>query len=237
MENSSFGRIASVLFSPAKTFQSIAERPTWLVALLALFAVSLASMLIAVPKIDWQETVRSEIAKSGQNLPPDQIDNQAELMEKFGATFIYVTTVVTPWIFYPLLAAIFLGVFRLFGREMHFKTSLAVAVHGFMPWLVATLLGLPVLFSTGDVTAEQLEQGVLASHLAAFAGDDTSPTLAAFLASIDFFSLWTIVMLTIGYSIAAGISRGRAAACVVGVWLVYVAGKVGLTGLGQMLAG
>lgn len=237
MEDSSLGRVASVLVSPAKTFQSIAERPTWLVALLVLIAAGLISAAVSVPKVDWEEAVRSDLARKGQELPPEQMDAALEVGAKFGSVVTWIAVVVGPWIIYPVMAAIFLGLFRILGSEMPFKTSLAVAIHGFMPWLVATLLNIPIFLSKSEITAEELQNGVLMSHAGVLGGEDAGPTLTAFLSSLDVFSVWAMVLMTLGYSLAAKVSRGRAAACVVGVWVVYVAGKVGLTALGQMAAG
>ncbi|MCP3956745.1 MAG: YIP1 family protein [bacterium] len=237
MEDNSFGRIASVLISPTRTFRSIADRPTWLVALLVLLAVSLVSTIVAAPKIDWEQAVRADLEKSGREIPAEQLETSIEIMEKFGTTIMYVAVLVFPWIVYPLMAGIFFGLLRILGSELPFKTSLAVTVYGFMPWLVATVLNIPVFMGRAEITAEELQNGALMSHLGAFAGADAGKVLTTLLSSIDFFSFWAIILLTIGFSIAAKVSRGRAAMCVVGVWLVYVVGKVGLTALGQMAGG
>ncbi len=237
MEDHSLGRVVSVLISPVKTFQSIAERPTWLVALLVLIAASVVSMLVAMPKIDWQESIREEVERSGREVPAAQLETQVDVMEKFGSTMIWVTVAVSPWIIYPLMAAIFLGLFRVLGSELSFKASLAVTVHGFMPWLVATLLGIPVMLGAGDITTTQLKDGVLMSHLGVLAGEDAGAALIAFLSSLDFFSVWAMILFAIGYSTCAKVSQTKAAVCVVGVWAVYVAGKVGLTALGAMAGG
>ena len=237
MEDHSLGRVVSVLVSPVKTFQSIADRPTWLVALLVLVAAGLFSASVSLPKVDWEQAVRDDLAKSGQELPPEQMDAALEMGAKFGSVATWVAVVVAPWIVYPLMAAIFLGLFRILGSEIDFKSSLAVAVHGFMPWLVATLLNVPIFLSKSEITADELKNGVLMSHAGVFAGEETSATLTAFLTSLDFFSVWAMILMTIGYSLVAKVSRGKATAVVVGVWVVYVIGKVGLTALGQMAAG
>ncbi len=237
MENSSFGRVLSVLTSPTATFRSIAERPTWLVPTLVLVVLGLISMLVAVPRIDWEGTMRAQLEQSGRQVPAEQIETQVEFMEKFGTVMMYVAAVVLPWIIYPLMALIFLGLFRVVGSELGFKTSLGVLLYGFMPWAVATLLGIPVMLAQDSLVAERLDAGVLMSNLAVFAGDDTGSAMGSLLASVDLFSLWTIALLVIGYAIAARVSKGRSAAIVVGLWLVFIAGKAGLAGLDQMLSG
>jgi hypothetical protein len=55
----------------------------------------------------------------------------------------------------------------------------------------------------------------------------SSPALHSLLQSLDVFSLWTIVLLVVGLSAAAKISRGRTAGLVLTLWVLYVLGKAG----------
>ncbi len=237
MENNSLGRVVAVLTSPAKTFASIAERPTWLVPMLLLVVLGLASTLLSAPKIDWDASIRAQLEQSSAQLSDDQIADQIEIVEKFSKVAMLVVAGVVPWIFYPLVALIFLGLLKVVGGEVGFKTSLGVLLYGYIPWVLATLLSLPVVASRDQLTTEELQDGLLMSNLAAFASPDTNPVLRSLLGSIDVFSAWTLILLTIGYAVAAKVSKGRAAICIVGLWAVWVAGKVGLTAVGQAFGG
>jgi hypothetical protein len=55
--------------------------------------------------------------------------------------------------------------------------------------------------------------------------------MVALFSSFDIFSLWAIALLVIGFAAAARISKGTTAGGVIGMWLVYVLGKVGLAAL------
>ena len=59
----------------------------------------------------------------------------------------------------------------------------------------------------------------------------TSPVLHSLLQSVDVFSIWVLVLLVIGYSIAAKVSRGKAASIIVSLWALYVLGKAGFTAI------
>ena len=56
MEESAFGRVVSVLVSPTKTFESIRQRPTWLVALVVLIGISIVAGAMVSAKIDCGES-------------------------------------------------------------------------------------------------------------------------------------------------------------------------------------
>ncbi len=59
LEDSSFGRLIGVLVSPGKTFQSIAARPTWGVALIVLLIAATASSVLISQRMDKEDKRRS----------------------------------------------------------------------------------------------------------------------------------------------------------------------------------
>ncbi len=66
------------------------------------------------------------------------------------------------------------------------------------------------------------------SNLAAFTDESTSLPMQVALSSVDLFALWSLVLLTTGYSIAGKVTKLRATACVVAVWLAWIAVSAGL---------
>ncbi|MGH9379130.1 MAG: YIP1 family protein [Thermoanaerobaculia bacterium] len=231
MESSAWGRLVGVLISPVKTFESIAAKPTWLVALLVLLAVQIGISAVATPKIDMEREVRSRIEASGQEIPEEQIRQQVTMGEKFRWVGLGIQAVAGP-IVYFVMGLVFWLLLRFVGdSELKFGESMAALTHGFMPWVVAGLLGLPLLLGRDSVTSTELRSGLLSSNLGAFAPEDASPVLKALLGSVDVFSLWTLALLLIGYAAVARTKRATVAWVVVGLWVLYVAGKVGLTAL------
>ena len=70
--------------------------------------------------------------------------------------------------------------------------------------------------------------GALASNLGFLAGEDASPVMLAFLQSLDFFSLWSIVLLGIGYVRTTGLPRVSVAISVVAMWGLWILTRVGM---------
>jgi hypothetical protein len=229
MKDTSFGRIVAVLVSPSKTFRAIAERPTWLAPILVLIALTAVSAYVAAPKIDWQDTISTKLQRADREVGPERIEIVLRFLEEYGTGLGLGTIVLLPWIIYPLLALIFLRLLKTIGGELCFRTSLGVLVHGFMPRAVAALLSIPILLTSESLNL--YDPGFMTSNLTAFAGAETSLELWILLNSVGLFSLWTIALLVIGYSIAAKITKLRAAACVVGLWAIWIAFLVGLAAL------
>lgn len=235
MENSSFGRLISVLVSPAKTFASIAERPTWLLGVVVITVLGAVSSVLAFGKIDWGEVARTQLEQSGR-LSAEQIEQQVATVSSVSKVFAYVSVVVGPLIAYLVIAAVFFLVLKIVGGGHSFKGTMSTVVHSAMPWALAALLTVPVVLGQESITIEQLQGGMLLSHLGFLAGEDGHPGLRAALSSIDLFSIWNAVLLTIGFAAVARIKRASSAVCVLVMWALYVAGKVGFTMVGQLFS-
>jgi len=179
-----------------------------------------------------RQTTKERIEKSqGGKATPADVERGVSMAIKFSAVIIWLLPVFIAG-FYLVLAALFLGVFRFFGgSEIPFKTSFATIVHAYLPGLVAALLTLPLLLSRPHITVKEAQGGgILASNLGAFAPDSTGPALKSLLSSLDFFSLWTLCLLIVGYRLTAKVSTATAVAVPVVLWLLFVAAKVALAG-------
>lgn len=227
MENSGFGRLISVFTSPGKTFASIAERPTWIQPLVLVLVLSIAVTAVVTPRMDMGSIIRQSIEDSGRELTPEQMDKAVEQGAKFAKIGPIVGVVFQPVVFL-LLALIFWVVFKLAGGDFSFGVSFSVVLHALLPGSLAALLSIPVVMSKSTLSYEQVKSGsFLTSNLAAFAPPGTKHGLLSLLSSIDVFSLWSLILLVIGYRIAAKVSKGTAIGVVVGLWAVYVLCKVG----------
>ncbi len=236
LEDSSFGRLIGVLVSPVKTFRSIAERPTWVVPLVVLLIVSTVVGVLAnqrIDKNDMRQMMRERIEKSqGGQASPEQLERTMAMAEKVNSVTRWLIPLFAV-VIYLVIAALFFGAFHFFsGSEIPYKTSFAVTLHGLMPSLVTALLTLPVILSRPHINLKDAQSGnLLASNLGAFAPESLGPAMRSLLSSLDFFSLWTLFLLIIGYRIAAKVSTAAATTVVVVLWVLYVAAKAGLAGL------
>ena len=184
-------------------------------------AAALALSLVVTPRLDMKQVMREAIEDSGQDISAAQLERQVQMAEKFKWVGTASQVVLQPAV-YLLMAGIFLVVLRLAGSEIDFRRSLSVSVHGMMPFLVATLLTLPVVLSRAELSLKDVQ---------AFASDSTAKPLMALLSSIDLFSIWTIVLLAIGFRVDGRVSKAAAFGVVIGLWAIVVAGKVALAAL------
>ncbi len=237
MENSAFGRLIGALVAPGKTFRSIAERPTWVVAFLVVALSPLAPGLIAAHKMDWEGIIKTQLERADVQLPQDQIDQRVEMMEKIGPVFTYVAPLFLA-VFILVCGLAFWGAFTLAGGELGFKRSLAVTSHGMLPLAVSSLLSVPIALGLEKVGAEVAEQGsYLKSNLAAFAPEGANAVVISLLAHVDVFTIWSVVLLAIGFVFAAKVKSSTSAITVTLLWLLYVGIAVGFAALGMAMGG
>lgn len=229
-QSSSFEKLIGVLFSPSKTFEDLAAKPSWVLPLILTVVTGVVLSAVVLPMIDWADVIRAQVEQSGQTVPEEQLDQQIEIMEKFGNGFAWAWAVVGPFVIYPLLALVFWVAFKVMGSGLSFKQSLSVLIHGYAPfWLVSAVLSIPVVLAQGEVTTDQVQNSsYLLSNLGFLATEDTHSAMRSLLGSMDIFSFWTLALLTMGYRIVARISTAKAAGSVIGLWLIYVLGKAGL---------
>jgi len=228
MHESGFGRVIGVLVSPDKTFRSIAERPTWVVPLLLLTLLTAMVGWFAGHRIDYEQTIRQEMADRGEKVSEAQIQQAVNLTQRFGWAFALLPAVFSP-VVYLLIALAFLVALRLSGSEIGYGQSLSVTLHAMMPWAVQALLSLPLILRLDTIDPEVMKRGgVLMSNLAALAPEGSGKVLFALLASFDLFTVWALILLVLGYRRVARVSTGTATAVSLTLWLLYLAGKIGL---------
>jgi len=233
----SLKRLFTVLFAPTETFRKISERPTWALALIVLLLIGGATSWLALQRIDVdaQRTLVRDQVERRTGLRGEELDRQVDQTMAIAAKvapFRPVIGTVFLFGFYALVAALFLVAFRLAGSDIGYVQSFATILHGLIPLAIAGLLTIPVILSQGAIDPEHLESGrLLASNLSFFAPDDAPKVLVALLSSFDLFSVWAVILCTIGYSEVAKVSKRIAAAVVVCLWAVGIGLKLGLVAL------
>jgi hypothetical protein len=235
LEDSSAGRVIGVLVSPGKTFRSVAERPDWLVPFLVLLVLSLAVSWLVQSRVDPEEMVRYQFGKFIDRVPPEQVDEAIERAENptAGQKALQIGIGVPAIaLLYTAIAGVFVLIFKLLGSEMRFKQSLSTYLYGSMPMAVAALINLPLILARKSVTPEEvMSGGVLVASPEILVSEETSAVIRSLLGSLNFFTLWTLALLILGYRTVARVSLAASSGAVITLWLLWVVGKAGFAAL------
>jgi len=226
--------VTGLFFSPREEFPSILARPQFWLPLMVWLVLSVAFTAVWLQKVDPREFMRNQIVESGRadKIPPGQMEQVLDTQAGFLKPISWASAILAPVVIALVVAGLYLFVFRFFyAGNVTFAQSLAiVAWSDFVVVLVSLPLVLAVLAMKGDWNINP--QDALQDNLAMFLDKATaSKALYKLAESVDLFSAWTIWLLSTGYGVATRRTTGAAAAGVIGVWALYVLGKVALAAI------
>lgn len=231
---SSVGRIFGVIFSPKPTFESIVQKPTWVLPLVVICLLSVVIIFIFGQRVGWrsfmerQNQSNSRVQKQMESMTADQREQMLETQTKWASVIGYIGAVLGTFIAAVVVAAVLMAAFNVVGgAKVGFVTSLSIVSYSWVPGIIGGLLGLLILFLKDPSTVDI--QHLVAANAGAFLAEDSPKWLETLLSSFDLFIFWTMILMGIGYSATnpKKISFGKGLGTVVGVWLIYVLIKVG----------
>ncbi len=232
-QTNSFERIAGVFFDPGATFASIVRKPDFVVpiGLIAFFAV--IGGVLAGLRIDTAALMR-EALQNNPRMSPEMIEKQA----KFMGGFMKVAFFCAPFfsiISLVIIAGIVFAAFKVFGGDGEFPQALSITAYAWMPMMIKGVLGTVLLLAKKSISLDMLKNPI-ASNIGYFISMKAHPVLATFLSSFDLFSIWYLVLLTIGFAAMSRFSRTKSAAIIVSLWAVVVFFQVAGAALQAMAA-
>lgn len=228
-ETSLVARLLNIVASPGEVFDEIKPRavstgnwliPTVLVAIFGILSVFWTGSLESVKRqqLEMQEAVFQKVVESGK-MTQAQADQQqgAEAMGRFKTIGAAIGTPIFSFLglFFSALV-VWLGGIVLGER---FKYMRAVEVAG----LVGIISALGIIVKTLLIV---VKGSLFAGPTPALFVKDFDPmnTWHGALATLDVFMLWAFAVQAFGLAKMSGVSFGKAAVWIFGVWLVIIGG-------------
>jgi len=213
-----------VLFSPDATFASIARRPDWVVPLLVFLVIGYISTAVILPRMDWgaiSAMQEEQIRAKNPNMSQEDMDRIARMSAGAGKVFGWIAPIMGA-IWYLIVALVLWLAFRLFGGENSFGQSWSTTLYSWMPLVINGIILTIVGLLRGGLI-NPMEMATLVKSNPAFLVDlKAQPVLYALLSSIDVFTIWTVVLMIIGFAVIARVSKARSAAIVIPLWIVCI---------------
>lgn len=232
-----FERLVGVFFSPGETFDDIARKPDWVLPLLVLLLIGIASTIVVVPRLDFDAVVAQQeemMEKQGRQLSEGDRERMGRITRSFGRVMAYITPLFI-LAGYVLIALVLWGAFRLMGGEGTFPQALSATLYAHMPrMLLGGIIGIIVLLLRDGLIDPAASATLIKSNPAFLVDMKEQPVLFALLSSFDIFVLWTIALLTVGFAKLSRLSVAKSAAIVVVLWAVTIVVKLGFAALGAM---
>jgi hypothetical protein len=220
-------RVVDTFIAPSKTFTDILRSSSWWLPWLIGVVVSLALGFSIQQKIGWDKVYDNVIRQSpAQQKRMDQMpaDQQAKA-KAVGIGFtkgVFWAAPVVGLIGTVIIAAILMATVNFgFGGRSKFGQMFAVIMYGTLPLAIKALLGIVTIYAGVDPDSYNIKNYV-GTNIGYYLPLDMPKWLIALGTSLDVFTIWLLVLLTIGCSIIGKISRGKAAGAVVGWWVIAV---------------
>jgi len=229
-------RIIDTFIAPSKTFTDIRRNASWwgpwlLISIFSLIFIYAMSKQVGFEQISKNQIEHSSRADQFDKLPADQQARQLQVSSKVIAAFAYGSPAMI--LFYFLVETLVLwATFKIAaGAETSFKAAYAIVMYGALPGIIGGLLGTISLFA--GVSPEGFDiNNPVGTNLGYYLDPETTGKFVRGMASsLDVLSIWTIVLIGIGFASTSKVKRSTAI-IIVAVWfLVY---KLASSALGAM---
>jgi hypothetical protein len=229
-------RILSVFLAPGRTFSGLERNSSWWIAWLVVAVIAAASVLAMDQKIGFEQLTRRELAKNPKAL--EQFDRLPEAArERQLATSVTIARVMAytapVWSLVTalIIAGLLLGTFNLMmGADVRFRAALTIVMYSLLPGTIKSIVGILVLLLSADPT-ELSPQNPVASNLAYFIDPGGHRAIYALASSIDIFTLWTVVLIGIGFAYQMNAKRWTTISVVLGWYFLWTLLRVGAAAL------
>lgn len=205
--------LIDVVFAPAATFDDVREHPRWLIPLLVVTALTVVVSFLLMPlTLELQRMAMSE-----RGMTPEQAEGALGMVRVFSLIGAPVAVVV----FTALFALLFWGWAAISGaHQASYKVAFTAMIYTGVIHVLQAVAQTIVVFTKGAGQVAR-EGGPPTFGLALFLDRGDMPGLLwAFLANINFFSIWAAIVLAIAGIHAMRMSRGAAVAFAVVMWLL-----------------
>jgi hypothetical protein len=219
-------RVVDTFVAPTKTFTDVLRNTSWWLPFLLAVVVSVGVSFAIDKQVGFDRVVENVLHQSPSqeeqlsSLTPEQRSVQVGRM----ATGYRYTAYASPIIILIITAIGALVLWATFnfalGAHTTFGQMFCVWMYASLPRLLTGVLEVLTVWFGGNAESFDLKNPV-GTNLGYYL-PDAAPWLKTALSFFDVIGIWTLVLLVIGTAIVAKVSRGKAAAVVIGWWVLVM---------------
>lgn len=224
-------RVVDTFVAPSKTFTDIRRSASWWLPWIIGVVVTLGLGYSIQSRITWEKAYDNILKQSPKQMErieqqtPDQQAHTKQIAAKFTSTIFWATPALG-LIFTVVIAAILLATINFgFGGTSKFSQMFALVMYAYLPLSIKAILGIVTIFAGVDPDSFNLNNYV-GTNIGYYLPADFSKPLMALATSLDLFSIWCAILLTIGCAIVGNVKKGKAATAVFGWWILIIAIKM-----------
>jgi hypothetical protein len=222
-------RVTDTFFAPSKTFTDILRSASWWMPVLIGLVCGLLMVTAVVHKVGI-----AQLADNTLQASPTLQAKMAQLKPEIAAQIHQQLTTSLTWGLYgapvfSMLVPLIVGVILwpvinfAFGGKATFGQVFATVNYAYLPYAVQALIVAVMLFA-GLAPENFTMDNMLGTSVGYYVGEPGA--LKVFLSSIDIFTIWVLVLLSIGLSIVGRVKRSGGYITVFGLWFFWLGLKI-----------
>jgi hypothetical protein len=222
-------RLTNTFTAPSKTFEDIKRgNKSWWLPFIIYVVLGFAFYAAVNTKVGMRQVSENQITLSPKaqermsQLTPEQREQQMKIST--GITQgLFLAGPIVLLIMGAVISLVLLGTINFgFGGKAKFGSIFTVWMYAMLPSCIKTILGIVVLYA-GTAPESFNIKNFAPTNLGAFLNPiDTNPGLYSFATSIDFITIWSLVLVGIGTALVAGVKRGSGYIASFGWWALLV---------------
>ncbi len=218
--------IVDMLFSPSKVFNGINKAPFWLTAYLFIATGTIIIRILYFPIMKQVSFVSFSSEFSSEQLRG---------IVQTAKSFNIISAALSPiylLIKFIIIALLLWLMVMLFSDKVDFEKIFSLVVHCGIITFAGSVLSLIILQLRGLHSIEKATDVQVSLGLDIFLRNpDLNLPFKTFLSNINLFSVWWIVLITLGISITSKISRIKSAFVAIFFWIFSTAVQIGIASL------
>ena len=215
--------LINIFLEPAKVFDALREKPTFLAPMLVVVLVGMASVLAYFLQVDpaWFEQHQlAQVRATNPEMSEAELRQMQQFMPgaRMSMVIMMVMSVLGPVLIWVLLAVYYLLAGKVAGHEVGFRRGISLGAWSAMPMALASLMAFVGTFVSSPQTGLEQLQYLNADQLFGVALD--SPWLT-FARSFSFVFLWVWLLAALGWKTWFRTGWGQALLVVLLPWILY----------------
>jgi hypothetical protein len=225
-------RVVNTFIEPSKTFNDIKRNRSWWLPFVILAVLGYIFCFAAVQHVGWESLTTNVLKSQPRNAErldkatPAEAAQMLSVTKGFMEGFMVGSPVVVLLVnaLYALL--LWCGFAFVLGGTTTYGEMFAVSIFAWLPSALNSVIATVTAF-VSDPQSFNLNLPSPA-NLGYFLGPDAAPWLKSLGASLDVFSIWTLVLAGFGGALVAKVKPAKGVVMVFIVWILYVLVKTGI---------
>lgn len=217
-------KVINIFFEPRKVFESLKIKPTWLVPFIVVTLLGISFYYFAYPMIMHDQIAKIE---ANERIPEPQKETIIAKMQESQHPPLWQLglTPVGVLVYLVVASAVLFFVFNvILGGDSTFRRAFSVYCYSGLVGIPATIVKLPLTLVKKSTDVQ--------TSLAIILSPDAKETfLYKIFSSFDIFTIWQVILVSLGLGVLYKYSTKKAFTAVLVLWLIWIFLKSGLSTL------